>query len=214
MPIDRAKLVAQIQHAAREKALDRWAGLGQHAAVHREARPLQREHEIVGRLVVPAHEALGALRAVPGAVDFQRTQVTARIVEFEALRESFGIERAAPLRVIPSADADANAPGFHGQNGGASHGNCAVESGVAQFSAVAVVAIAKFRKHRYACARRHYLHHSADFQIVLGKVRYFPMRRGANLAVCQTTSLGISDAASSLNGTERRPVAQRRTAFP
>src|ERR1700727_1270972 len=56
-------------------------GLGEDAAVGGEARSLDREDEIVGRLVMPLHEARRLLRPVIGAVDLDRGQFRARILK-------------------------------------------------------------------------------------------------------------------------------------
>src|SRR5260370_12320161 len=76
-----------------------------------EPRPLDREHEVLRRLVVPAPEARRFLRAVEGAVDLDRGQLPAGIFELARLRQVFRIERAAPGREHPAADADADHAG-------------------------------------------------------------------------------------------------------
>ena len=81
-------------------------GLGQHPAVGREARPLDREDEVVRRLVAPLREALGLLRAVVGAVDLDRGQLAARVFELALLGQALGVEAAAPGLEDPAADAD------------------------------------------------------------------------------------------------------------
>src|SRR5260370_36861314 len=73
-----------------------------------EPRPLDREHEVLRRLVVPAPEARRFLRAVEGAVDLDRGQLPAGIFELARLRQGFRIERAAPGPEHPAADADAD----------------------------------------------------------------------------------------------------------
>ena len=56
---------------------------------------------------MPLHEARRLLRAVIGAVDLDRGQFRARILELARLRQALGKERAAAPRLIgPAADAD------------------------------------------------------------------------------------------------------------
>src|SRR2546429_3365308 len=106
LPKHRAKLRFQLEHAAREETLDRWTGLGQHAPVGRELRALEREHEIVRRLGRPFAKALRLLRPVEGGVDLDRGELAAGVFELARLRQSLGIERAAPRLEYPAADAD------------------------------------------------------------------------------------------------------------
>src|SRR5260370_15260758 len=73
-----------------------------------EPRPLDREHEILRRLVAPAPEARRFLRAVEGAVDLDRGELPAGVFELAHLGQVFRIERAAPGREHPAADADAD----------------------------------------------------------------------------------------------------------
>src|SRR6185369_68286 len=108
LPIDRAELFFQFRDAACEEALDAGAGFGEHAAIGREARALDREHEALRRLRPPAREALRLLRAVIGAVYFDRGHMLAGIFQLALLAEPLGIERAAPRLERPTPDADAN----------------------------------------------------------------------------------------------------------
>ena len=55
---------------------------------------------------MPLHEARGLLRAVIGAVDFDRGQFRAGILELFRVRQALGKERASPRLVRPAADAD------------------------------------------------------------------------------------------------------------
>src|SRR5690606_19105940 len=82
--------------------------VAQSAHVRDVARRFHREDEVVGRLVVPAPEAVRLLQAVEGAVDLDRAQLARRPREFVLLRESFRIEDASPRRVRPPRDADAD----------------------------------------------------------------------------------------------------------
>src|SRR5207253_1927734 len=99
---------AQLEHAAVEEPLDRRRRFAQRAAVGGVARAFDREDEILRRVRVPAAEARRLLRAVEGAVDLDRGDLAAGEGEFTRLREPLGIERAAPRREHPAADADAD----------------------------------------------------------------------------------------------------------
>jgi len=92
---------------------DRSAGLAELAPMRGEPRPLEREHEAFRRLGMPAAEARRFLRAVEGAVDLDRGQLPAGVFELARLRQVFRIERAAPGREHPAADADPD----HGHRG-------------------------------------------------------------------------------------------------
>src|SRR5262249_9405724 len=106
LPKHRAKLRFQLEHAAREEALDRLPGLGQHPAVGRELRAFEREHEIVGRLGRPFAKAIRLLRPVEGGVNLDRGELAAGVFELARLRQPLGIELAAPRLEHPPADAD------------------------------------------------------------------------------------------------------------
>src|SRR5262252_1360875 len=76
--------------------------------MRRIARPLHREDEVRRRLGMPFAEARRLLCAVEGAVDLDRGQRAARVVELTRLRQALGIEDAAPGREHPTANADAD----------------------------------------------------------------------------------------------------------
>src|SRR5205807_7542287 len=109
------ELVTQFDDAARNEALEDRACAGEIGAVRRHSRPLEREDEILRRLVVPAAEARRLLRAVEGAVDLDRGELAAGIAELARLRQARRVEDAAPGWKDPSADADADLrrPGAH-----------------------------------------------------------------------------------------------------
>src|SRR5262249_25004781 len=113
LPQHRSELLAELEHAGCEEPLDRLAGPGKFAPVGGEPRTLDREHEVVRRLVAPAAKARGLLRAVERAVDLDRGHLPAPIFELARLRQAFGIERPAPRRERPAAYADAD----HGHAG-------------------------------------------------------------------------------------------------
>src|SRR5262249_13739463 len=81
LPKHRAELRFQLEHAAREEALDRLPGLGQHTAVGRELRAFEREHEIVGRLGRPFAKAILLIRPVNGGVDHDGGYLAAGVFE-------------------------------------------------------------------------------------------------------------------------------------
>src|SRR5712671_2021492 len=114
LPQDRPKLVAQLGDAVRDEALEDRACPGEIGAVRRNARPLEREDEVVRSLVVPAVEARRLLRAVESAVDLDRRQQPAGMAELARLRQAWRVEDAAPRRIDPAADPDADLrPGAH-----------------------------------------------------------------------------------------------------
>src|SRR5689334_18675304 len=67
LPQHWSQLVAQLEHAGCEEAVDRGAGRRQIRAVSDEAWTFQRKDEILRRLVVPAAKARRLLRPVEGA---------------------------------------------------------------------------------------------------------------------------------------------------
>src|SRR5579883_2247607 len=106
LPQDRSELRLELQDATAEEALDRRSGFGEHGTMGREARPLEREDEIVRRLFGPAPKALGLLAAVERAADLDRGERPARVLKLTRLRQSGRVERAAPGLEHPAADAD------------------------------------------------------------------------------------------------------------
>src|SRR5690606_31971509 len=67
------------------------------------------EYEARRRFVAPFGVRGRLLRAVPGAVDLDRRQLAARVLEFAALDQARRVEAAAPGCVGPAADADPDA---------------------------------------------------------------------------------------------------------
>src|SRR5579871_3924180 len=106
LPEHRAEPVAELEHAGVVEIFDGVAGFGEHAPVGGEARSLQREHKTIRHLACPFAEALGFLRAVIGAVDFDRGQLRGRVLQLLRLRELFRVEHPTPWREGPAADAD------------------------------------------------------------------------------------------------------------
>ena len=109
LPEERSELVAQFGHATVDEAPDVRSSVCQHAPLRDEARRLDREHEVLRRRVVPLGKDFGLLQSVERAVDLDRGDLAARIVELVLLAHVRWIERLAPGFVAPSADADPNA---------------------------------------------------------------------------------------------------------
>ena len=106
LPVDRPEFVPEFGQAAGQELLHGRPGLRQYAAIGAEARTLQREDEIVRRLLAPSGEALGLLRAVIGAVDLDRGQLARGIFELALLGQTVRIEGAPPGLEHPAADTD------------------------------------------------------------------------------------------------------------
>src|SRR5690606_15295302 len=64
--------------------------------------------EAVRRLVPPLHPAVGFEGGVVGAVDLDRGQLAAGVLQLALLAPLLRIEDAAPRLIGPAADADAN----------------------------------------------------------------------------------------------------------
>ena len=111
LPVDRTEPVTEFGESALHEGRDRAPAIGEHAAIGRVARRLQREHEALRRLAAPLCVGRGLLRAVKRSIDLDRGQVAARVLELEPLHERVGIEAAAPGLVGPAADADAHDAG-------------------------------------------------------------------------------------------------------
>src|SRR5262245_20680618 len=74
-----------------------------------KATALHREHEVVGRVRVPAEIARRPLERVERAVDLDRAEPPAGELELTPLRQALRIEDAAPRGVAPAGDADPHA---------------------------------------------------------------------------------------------------------
>src|ERR1700730_8402960 len=110
LPQDRPELVAQFDDAARDEALEDRARAGEIGAGRRHSRPFEREDETLRRLVMPAAITRRFLRAVEGTVDLDRGEPAAGIAELARLRQARWVEDAAPRRIDPAADTDADFP--------------------------------------------------------------------------------------------------------
>ena len=95
----------QLGHAGVEKPFDGVARLRQHAPVDRIAHALHRENEPLRRLLAPLGEGGGRLRAIERAVDLDRGQVLARVLQLARMWQAVRIEHPAPGLERPPADA-------------------------------------------------------------------------------------------------------------
>src|ERR1700686_5646908 len=105
-------MVAELGDAGIEKALDGVAGLLEHPTVDGKARALEREHEILRHLARPFAERRRRLRAIERAVDLDRSQPFGGVGKLLRVRQTLGVERAAPRRKSPAADTDADVARF------------------------------------------------------------------------------------------------------
>ncbi len=108
LPVDHAKLVLQLHHAAGHELLDALARFGEHAAIGGKTRRFQRKHEAVRCFIVPFGEGRRFLRTVIGAVDFDGSELARGIFELALLRKFLGIEALVPRFIGPAANADAD----------------------------------------------------------------------------------------------------------
>ncbi len=115
LPQDRSQLSAEAEDARGEKVGDRRFRLTQPPYVGDEAGRLDGEHEIVRHCISPGGEALRPLEAVECAVDFDGAELAGGKRQFLPLRQLLRIEHAAPWRIGPPRNADADVAGpFHG----------------------------------------------------------------------------------------------------
>src|SRR5580700_9159910 len=105
-------MVAKLGDAGIEEALDRVAGLLEHAPVDGKARALEREHEILRHLARPFAERRRRLGAVERAVDLDRGQPLGGVGKFLRVRQALWVKHAAPRLKRPAADADADMARF------------------------------------------------------------------------------------------------------
>ena len=109
LPQDRPELRPQLGDAGHQERRHQFARGGQVLLVRGEPRRLHGEDEPVRHRVAPFGEALGLLPAVERAVDLDRRHALAGISQLLRMRQAVGVERAAPGRKGPAADADVNA---------------------------------------------------------------------------------------------------------
>jgi hypothetical protein len=112
LPKQRPEPVAELEHAAVEKALDRVAGVRKLTPVGGKARPFDRKHETVRYRRRPFAEGRRRLRTIERGVDLDRGQMARRVFKLFRLRQALRIEHAPPRREIPAADADVDVSGL------------------------------------------------------------------------------------------------------
>src|SRR6185312_7250484 len=108
LPVDRPKLILQLQHATAQEALDSRSGLREGATMSRIARRLQGEDKPIGCLVPPFCKRRRLLRAVKSAIDLDRGKLTGSVFQLTLLWQGVRIESTTPRLVGPAANADSD----------------------------------------------------------------------------------------------------------
>ena len=112
LPKEGAELVAQVGDAGGEEVRERRLDVVKTQHVRDIARALDAEDEARRRVVVPGGVILGSLQRIERAVELDRRQGARRVFELPVLRQALGVKRsAAPRRVAPAGDADADCAG-------------------------------------------------------------------------------------------------------
>lgn len=146
LPEEGARLVAQLQHAARVEGRQGVLDVGERARVGDEAAALHGEEEPGRHGVRPAAEEGGRLEAVKGAVQLDGGEGAGEVGEIEARGEARRVEAAAPLGVGVAAGADPHASG-HGGAGKQGAGALAPRAICGAGGAVAATAGERRRAH-------------------------------------------------------------------
>ena len=102
LPQDRPELRSHFRQPALEEARDRLGAGGQVLAVDAIAARLDREHEAVRRLVRPLAEGGRCLRPIERAVDLDRAELPAGVVQLLGLGQALREEALAPGLVDPT----------------------------------------------------------------------------------------------------------------
>src|SRR5690554_6882116 len=113
LPVDYAELLLQPGHTARQELFDGWSSFCEHTAIGHKARPLQREDEIIWRLVMPFEKAFGLLRPIEGAVDLDAAKLRTCIFKLALLCQTFRIKAAAPFGENPPPNTDTDRCSCH-----------------------------------------------------------------------------------------------------
>src|SRR6185295_11827471 len=108
LPEEGAEAGTEFGDAGIQEYFYRIRSLGKNAAVRRVTRSLQRKDKSLRRFSRPLSKRRWFLCAIKRSVDFDRSEMRARILEFLRMRQSFGIEHAAPRREGPAANTDVN----------------------------------------------------------------------------------------------------------
>src|SRR4029453_9818732 len=117
LPEQRTKLLAEIEQTRSEEVGERPFELPQAQDVRQIARALDRENKPLGRRRTPRGEARRRLQRIKRSVDFDSRELAREVREFIGLPQRFRIELAAPRRVAPARDPDADPTLFHGLPG-------------------------------------------------------------------------------------------------
>src|SRR5690606_2505488 len=97
---------AQRQQALREEGGERLLHATQLEHVGDVAAALDREHEVVWRLVMPAAETVWMLQRIEAAVEFDGGEAARGMFQLAPLRQPGRIEGAAPARIAPAGNPD------------------------------------------------------------------------------------------------------------
>jgi len=114
LPQDRPEFFVQAQHAGREEIGKRRFDALQPFKMRDETPAFHGEYEIARRRIMPRLIALWSLERIERAVDFNRVHLPRGEFQFASVRQSFRKKNAAPGRVSPPRNADAD--GFHNIN--------------------------------------------------------------------------------------------------
>jgi hypothetical protein len=109
LPEERTELCLQLRQATVDEARQAFSRGAQVAAVDDKAGRLEREHKVIGRFVAPLREHCRRLQSIERAVDFDRGDLPAGVVQLLILGNVFRVKRLAPGLVVPAAHAGANA---------------------------------------------------------------------------------------------------------
>src|SRR3546814_9505440 len=92
-----------------DEILDLHTSLRQHLRCHDPLRRLGRKHEAIRRFVAPFRVRRRLLGTVVGAVDLDRADVAAGVLQLAPLHQPGWVEVVAPRHERPAADAGADA---------------------------------------------------------------------------------------------------------
>src|SRR5690606_3911583 len=114
LPEDRPELVTEPEHARREEVRERRAHIVELFHVRDEAAALQGKPKARRRLLIPRRKAGGSLQRVKCAVDLDRIESTAGVLELPTVGEAARVERApAPAGIGPAGYADVEVTAWH-----------------------------------------------------------------------------------------------------
>lgn len=108
LPEEWAEFFAKKQHAGGQEIREGRFDFAETLNVRDVTRAFYGEFEIGWSRIMPALEAGRALQGIEGAVDFKRSKFARGEFEFLALRQFCRVEDAAPGRIAPAGNADAD----------------------------------------------------------------------------------------------------------